>query len=265
MVKKTCARDVIAKLYFFFIFLFLYAPIFILIIYSFNSSKTRGKWGGFSLKWYKALFNDAQIMKSLYYTLAVALLASIIATVIGTLAAIAIDKMGKRSRGLFMNLTYIPVVNADIVTGISLMMIFKLLSMDLGFLSLLIAHVTFNIPYVILAVLPKLKQLDKNIYEAALDLGASPNYALFKVILPQIAPGVITGSLLAFTLSLDDFVITFFTTGVPNLSITIYSMARRGIKPKINALSTLMFLAVLILLIIINYRTNKNNLRKENA
>lgn len=265
MVKKRLKRDVVAKIYFSLIFLFLYAPIFILIIYSFNSSKTRGKWGGFSLRWYVELFNDAQIMKSLYYTLAVAILASIIATVIGTMAAIAIDKMGKKSKSLIMNLTYIPVMNADIVTGIALMMVFKFLRMDLGFISLLIAHITFNIPYVILAVLPKLKQLDKNIYEAALDLGASPNYALFRVILPQIYPGIITGALLAFTLSLDDFVITFFTTGVPNLSITIYSMARRGIKPKINALSTLMFLAVLILLLIINYRTNKNNVRKENA
>ncbi len=264
MVRKR-KRDVVAKIYFSLVFLFLYAPIFILIIYSFNSSKTRGKWGGFSLRWYVELFNDSQIMKSLYYTLAVAILASVIATIIGTMAAIAIDKMGKKSKSVSMNLTYVPVMNADIVTGIALMMVFKFLRMDLGFISLLIAHITFNIPYVILAVLPKLKQLDKNIYEAALDLGATPNYALFRVILPQIYPGIITGALLAFTLSLDDFVITFFTTGVPNLSITIYSMARRGIKPKINALSTLMFLAVLILLLIINYRTNKNSVRKENA
>ena len=166
-----------------------------------------------------------------------------------------------------MNLTYIPVLNADIVTGISLMILFIFIRLDLGLVTLLIAHITFNIPYVILSVLPRLQQLDNNLYEAALDLGATPWYALWRVIIPEIMPGIITGALFAFTLSIDDFVISFFTTGsgVSNLSITIYSMARRGIKPQINALSTIMFITVLLLLLIIDSRSNRNINRKENA
>lgn len=247
------------------IYVFLYTPIVILIIYSFNSSRSRGSWGGFTLKWYSALFSDSQIMNSLYYTLAIALLASIFATIIGTCAAIGMNKMGIGLRRFAMNITYIPVLNADIVTGISLMILFIFMNIKLGFLTLLLAHITINTPYVILSVLPKLKQLDNNLYEAAMDLGATPSYALRKVILPEIMPGVITGGLLAFTLSLDDFIISFFTTGsgVSNLSITIYSMARRGINPKINALSTIMFVSILILLLIVNFRTNKNSNGKE--
>ncbi|WP_432408481.1 ABC transporter permease [Wukongibacter sp. M2B1] len=253
----------IKRFYSFSIYLFLYAPILILIVFSFNDSRSRGSWGGFTLKWYKALFSDSQIMSALYYTVAIAVASSIIATIIGTAAAIGIYQMKRKQKSVIMNLTYIPVLNADIVTGISLMILFIFIRLQLGFLTLLIAHVTFNIPYVILSVLPKLKQLDNNLYEAALDLGATPSYALWKVIIPEIMPGIITGGLLAFTLSIDDFVISFFTTGsgVSNLSITIYSMARRGIKPQINALSTIMFITVLALLLIINFRTN----RKENA
>jgi spermidine/putrescine transport system permease protein len=163
-----------------------------------------------------------------------------------------------------MNLTYIPVVNPDIVTGISLMLLFVFTRMQLGFFTMLLAHITFNIPYVILSVMPKLKQLDSNLYEAALDLGATPWYAFRQVILPEIMPGVVTGLLLAFTLSIDDFVISFFTTGsgVANLSITVYSMARLGINPTINAVSTLMFLSVLILLIIVNLRSNKEDAKR---
>lgn len=159
-----------------------------------------------------------------------------------------------------MNITYIPVVNPEIVTGLSLMLLFIFTNFQLGFISLLLAHITFNIPYVILSVLPKLKQLDKNLYEAALDLGATPFYAYRKVVLPEIMPGIITGLLLAFTLSVDDFVISFFTTGsgVSTLSIIVYSMARRGINPKINALSSLLFLTVLILLVIVNFRSGEN-------
>jgi spermidine/putrescine transport system permease protein len=248
------------KLYSFLIYLFLYAPILILIAFSFNNSKSRGSWGGFTLKWYGQLFKDSQIMSALYYTISIAVVSSAIATFIGTAAAIGIHRMNKKQKNLIMNLTYIPVLNADIVTGISLMILFIFLKLQLGFITLLIAHITFNIPYVILSVLPKLKQLDNNLYEAALDLGATPWYAIRKVILPEIMPGIITGALFAFTLSIDDFVISFFTTGsgVSNLSIIIYSMARRGIKPKINALSTLMFGTVLALLLIINNRTNKN-------
>lgn len=249
------------KLYLFLIFVFLYAPVATLIVFSFNSSKSRGSWGGFTFKWYQELFQDKQIMSSLYYTLAIALLSSLIATIAGTAAAVAIHNMKKPLRSFIINVTYLPVLNPDIVTGISLMILFIFLRMDLGFVTLLLAHITFNVPYIILSVLPKLKQLNKHMYEAALDLGAQPLKAFFKVILPEIMPGIITGFLLAFTLSLDDFIISFFTTGsgVSTLSITVYSMARRGINPKINALSTLMFIAVLGLLLVINKRSSANN------
>jgi spermidine/putrescine transport system permease protein len=249
------------KIYLIMIYVFLYAPVITLIVFSFNSSKSRGNWGGFTLKWYRELFHDKQIMSSLYYTLAIALISSLVATVAGTAAAVAIHNMKKSLKSLVMNITYLPVLNPDIVTGISLMILFIFIKLDLGFLTLLLAHITFNIPYIILSVLPKLKQLNKHMYEAALDLGAEPLKAFFKVILPEIMPGVITGFLLAFTLSLDDFIISFFTTGagVSTLSITVYSMARRGINPKINALSTLMFIVVLGLLLVINKRSSANN------
>jgi spermidine/putrescine transport system permease protein len=255
-LKKT-----VKKAYLFLMFAFLYAPVFVLIIYSFNNSKSRAHWDGFTLKWYGELFRDSQIMSSLYYTLAVALSASLIATVMGTAAAVGIHNMGKLKKSLIMNLTYLPVLNPDIVTGISLMILFIFVNLKLGFLTLLLAHISFNVPYVILSVLPKLKQLNNNLREAALDLGATPLFAFRKVILPEIMPGVITGFLLAFTLSLDDFIVSFFTTGsgVSTLSITIYSMARRGINPKINALSTIMFITVLGLLLIINRRSSGPN------
>ncbi|MGB4045370.1 MAG: ABC transporter permease [Halanaerobiales bacterium] len=242
------------------IYLFLYAPILILIVFSFNASKSRGNWAGFTLKWYIELFQDRQIMRALYYTMIIAVLSAVIATVIGTAAAISIHNMRRLKKKIVMNITYIPVVNPEIVTGLSLMLLFIFTNFQLGFISLLLAHITFNIPYVILSVLPKLKQLDKNLYEAALDLGATPLYAYRKVILPEIMPGIVTGLLLAFTLSVDDFVVSFFTTGsgVSTLSIIVYSMARRGINPKINALSSLLFLTVLILLVIVNFRSGEN-------
>ncbi|WP_129723751.1 ABC transporter permease [Xylanivirga thermophila] len=258
------------KLYTFLIFLFLYAPIAVLIAFSFNNSRSRGVWGGFTLKWYKELFNDTQIMSALYYTILVAVLSSIIATIIGTAAAVGINNMKRHKKNLVLNITYLPVLNPDIITGISLMILFIFINSkfgfgNLGFWSLLLAHITFNIPYVILSVMPKLKQLNKYVYEAALDLGATPWYAFRKIILPEIMPGVVTGALLAFTLSIDDFVISFFTTGsgVSNLSIVVYSMARRGINPKINALSTIMFVSVLLLLILVNSRMSGNNIKKQ--
>lgn len=253
-------KDIFNRIYLFLIFVFLYAPIAVLIIFSFNNSKSRANWNGFTLKWYLQLFKDPDIKKALYYTVIIAIISSIISTIIGTAAAIGIHNMSKWKKTLVMNITYLPILNPDIVTGISLMILFIFLKVRLGFVSMLLAHITFNIPYVILSVMPKLKQLNKHLYEAALDLGATPAYAFFKVIIPEIMPGIITGALLAFTLSLDDFVISFFTagSGVTNLSITIYSMARRGVNPTINALSTLMFLCVLILLFIVNKRTSKD-------
>ncbi|MBN2793981.1 MAG: ABC transporter permease [Clostridia bacterium] len=249
------------KLYMGLVFIFLYAPIVTLIVFSFNDSKSRAKWEGFTLKWYANMFHDPVIVKSLYYTLIIALIAAIVATLIGTFAAIGIHYMKKWFRGIVMNITYLPVLNPDIVTGIGLMLLFILINLKLGFESLLLAHITFCIPYVIISVLPKLKQLTPNTFEAALDLGATPFQTIWKVIVPEISPGIVTGFLLSFTLSLDDFVISYFTTGngVQTLSITIYTMTKRGIKPEINALSTILFAAILVLLILINRRPGKNN------
>lgn len=257
----------IKRFYTFLIFLFLYAPIITLIAFSFNESRSRGKWGGFTLRWYKELLHDAPIKNAFYYTIVIALLSSIIATIIGTIAAVGIYNMGFLGKKVILNLNYLPVLNPDIVTGVSLMTLFIFSKLELGFLSMLLAHITFCIPYVVLSVLPKLKQLNKHLAEAAMDLGATPFYAFRKVILPEIMPGIVTGALMAFTLSIDDFVISFFTAGngVTNLSIAVYSMARRGINPKINALSTLMFLGVLSLLLVINKRTvveNKGGMKK---
>lgn len=258
-------KSLLKKAYTYFIFLFLYAPIIVLIVFSFNDSKSRAHWTGFTFKWYLEMFKDRQIMTSLYYTIGIALASSLIATIIGTIAAIGIIYLKKSLRSILMDLTYIPVLNPDIVTGISLMLLFILLKFPRGVFTMLIAHITFNLPYVILSVLPKLKQLDNQIYDAALDLGATPFYAFIKVVLPQISPGIFTGFLLAMTMSIDDFVISFFTTGpgVSNLAITIYSMARKGVSPKINATLSLLFASVVLLLLIVNNRMTRDNNRKE--
>ena len=262
-MKKT-----LQNIYLSLIIFLLYAPIVTLVVLSFNNSKTRAKWGGFTGKWYISLFQNEQIMSALYTTLVIALLSALIATLIGTAAAIGIQGMKRKSCTIAMGITNIPMLNADIVTGISLMLLFiavgsglKYLGINfsLGFATVLIAHITFNIPYVILSVMPKLKQTKRSTYEAALDLGASPIYAFFKVVFPDILPGVFSGFLLAFTMSLDDFVITHFTKGpgVDTLSTKIYSEVRKGIKPEMYALSTLLFVSVLILLILINVSPNK--------
>jgi len=251
MVGKALRRTYMGLL-----FLFLYAPIVVLIVFSFNSTKSMGNWTGFSLKWYMTLFQDRQIISALYYTIACAVLSSILSTIVGTAAAYGIYRMAPLRQKLTLQINNIPILNPDIVTGISLMSLFILFRMQLGFLTMLLAHITFSIPFVILSILPKLKQLPKDIVEAAMDLGATGMVVFFKVILPEIMPGVITGALIAFTMSVDDFVISFFTTGsgVSNLSIAIYSMAKRGINPAINALSALMFVAVLSLLLLVNRR-----------
>lgn len=250
MIKKY-----LEKIYLFLIFILLYAPILTLIVLSFNNSKTRAKWGGFTLKWYSSLFQNEQIMNALYTTLIISLLAAVIATVIGTAAAIAIHGMKQKWRTLYSGLTNIPMMNAEIVMGVSLMLLFIAFHMTLGFGTILIAHITFNIPYVILSVSPKLKQTNRYTYEAAMDLGASPVKAFFKVVFPDIVPGVLSGFMLAFTMSLDDFVITHFTKGpgIDTLSTKIYTEVRKGIKPEIYALSTIMFVTVLVLLILVNY------------
>lgn len=255
MVKKVLKNTYTSLIY-----LFLYLPIVLLIVFSFNDSKYKGSWEGFTLKWYKELLRDSSIMDAVYYTFMIAIIGSIIATILGTITAIAIDSMNKKYKNIYMNTVYLPVMSPDIVIGISMLALFVGMNMRLGFLTLLISHITFNTPYVVLAVLPKLKQLDTNLAEAAMDLGATPIQAFFKVVLPEIMPGILTGALLSFTLSLDDFMVSFFTTGsgVNTLSIQIYSMTKRGITPKINALSTVMFLGVFVLLLILQKRESKN-------
>lgn len=253
MVKRN-KKKVLPNIYLILVFIFLYAPIFALALFSFNDSKSMAKWNGFTLKWYGQLLKNDRIISALITTVLVAIIAATVATIIGTMSAIGINKMSRKKRAFLLNLNYIPVLNPDIVTAIGLMLLFVFLKFNLGFGTMLIAHITFDIPYVIVSVLPKLKQMPQNIEEAAMDLGAKPMYTIRKVILPQIKPGIISGFLIAFTMSIDDFIISFFNTGngVSNLSIEIYSMAKRGIKPEINALSTIMFITVLILLLLSN-------------
>lgn len=241
------------------IFFFLYAPIAVLIAFSFNSSKSRSQWGGFTFSWYLDMIGDRQIREALMFTIVIALLSTLISTLAGTVSAIGIHYMGRGVRMAILNVNNLPVLNPDIITGVALMTLFISSGLPLGPVAMLIAHVVFSTPYVILSVLPKLRQMNRYTAEAAMDLGATPAMALRKVILPEISPGIISGALMAFTMSIDDFVISFFTAGTDatNLSILIYSMAKRGVKPSINALSTVMFVTVVILLFIINRKSEK--------
>ena len=249
MIKSTAK-----KIYIGLIFIFLYAPIATLMVLSFNASRTRAKWGGFTLKWYASLFENRQIMEALWNTLLIAFVSAFVAVIIGTIACVAMTGMNKRKRALIMGITNIPMLNADIVTGISLMLLFISLGLKFGLGTILLAHITFNIPYVILCVMPRMKQINPSTYEAALDLGASPILAFFKVVFPDILPGVLSGFLMAFTMSLDDFIITHFTkgAGVDTLSTKIYTEVKKGIKPEMYALSTLIFVTVLLLLLLVN-------------
>ena len=242
-------------LYMAIIFIFLYAPIGTLIVLSFNSSKSRSKWGGFTLEWYQKMFDSSTIMSALQNTLTIAFLSALIATVIGVLVCIGINSLRKWQKNTILALNNIPMLNADIVTGLSLMLMFVFFGVSLGYNTILLAHITFNIPYVILSVMPKMKQTNMSAYEAAQDLGANPIYAFFKVVFPDLVPGIISGFLLAFSMSLDDFIITHFTkgAGINTLSTLIYSEVRRGIQPTIYALSTLIFVTVLILLLLVNF------------
>ena len=259
------------------VFLFLYAPIFVLIVFSFNDSNSRSVWAGFTLDWYVELFQDQQIIDAFYTTLAVSALASVIATVAGTFAAIGFYNMRRRWRTPLMTVNNIPMMNADIVTGVSLCLFFVAAfglwsavsswlnanlgtalptTLYLGFGTMLVAHITFNIPYVILSVMPKLRQMDKNLVDAAQDLGCTWMQAFWKVVVPEIKPGIVNGLLIAFTMSVDDFVISYFTAGssTANLAMRIYAMTKKRISPKVNAVSTLLFVTVLVLLIVINVR-----------
>ena len=245
------------KIYFAVIMAFLYLPILYLIAYSFNDGKT-SVWKGFTMRWYTALFNDAQIMTSLYNTLIIALLASVIATVLGTAAAIGIYNFKGGVRSAIQNVSNIPIVNPEIVTGVSLMLLFTfagtMMGFEMGFWTVLLAHIGFCTPYVILNVTPRIKQMDSSLYEAALDLGCTPMQAFFKVVMHELMPGIFSGFLISFTYSLDDFVITYFTRGsrFQTLPVQIYTMTHQRINPKANALSALLFVTVLGVLIISN-------------
>lgn len=253
----------ISKIYSSFIFAFLYLPILVLIIFSFNESKSRVSWTGFTLKWYIKLFNDNEILKALFNTFIIAICSALLATLLGFLAALGIKSMKKFPKKCLMALTDLPIINPEVVTGVSLMLLFvfvftKINLLKPGMTTLILSHATFCTPYVILSVLPKLKQINPYLYEAAQDLGCPPIKAFFKVVLPDIMPGIITGMVMAFTLSLDDFVISYFTSGTTQtLPLAIYSMTRKIVSPEINALSTLLFTAILILLIMINVRQNR--------
>lgn len=245
------------------IFIFLYAPIVTLIVLSFNNSRTRAKWGGFTLKWYTSLIHNRTIMDALYNTLLIALISALVATIIGTITCIALVRMKHRYKALLLGITNIPMLNADIVTGISLMLLFISLGLRFGLGTILLAHITFNIPYVILNVMPRFAQLKPHTFEAALDLGASPLYAFFRVIFPDILPGILSGFLMAFTMSLDDFIITHFTkgAGVDTISTKVYTEVKKGIKPEMYALSAIIFTAVFVLLLIINATPGKKQKR----
>ena len=241
------------------IFIFLYAPIVTLIIFSFNEGKG-SRWKGFSLKWYEDLFESRMIMEALSNTLIIAFVSALVATLVGTITCIGINALKGKFKTTYMAINNIPLMNSDLVTGLSLMLVFT----NLGYVSILLAHITFNIPYVILSVMPRLRQTNVSTYEAAMDLGATPLSAFFKVVLPDLAPGITSGFLLAFTMSLDDFIITYFTrgAGINTLSTLIYSEVRKGIKPTMNALSTVMFVSVLLLLVLMNTLPDMRDKRK---
>ena len=253
------------KFYLSLILIFLYAPIAVLIVFSFNANRVGTTWGGFSLHWYAEIFRDRAIINAIQNTFLIGIIASTVATILGTLAAVSINNMKKGSRKIILSISSLPVATPDIVIGVSLMILyvsfFALTGIRgrFGFTTLLLSHIAFCIPYVILTVFPRFKYMNASIYEAAMDLGASPMRAFFTAVIPQLMPGIITGFLLAFTMSIDDFMVSFFTTGsgVNNISLVVFSMARRGVNPTINALSTLMFVVVMAFLIIINLRDSK--------
>ena len=255
------------KLYIGLIFLFLYLPILVMIVFSFNKSKSQSEFTGFTFDWYVKLFQNENVMTAWMNTLIIAVISSVVATIIGTAAAIGISNMKKRTRNLVMNLSYTQIVSPEIVTGVSLVLLFNLIKrftgLEYGFMTILIAHITFNLPYVVLNVMPKLRQMDNSLYEAAQDLGCSPVRAFFKVVIPEIMPGIISGFMMAFTLSLDDFVISHFTSGsFETLPVAIYSMLRKRISPEINALSAIMFAVVLLGLILINIKDSRDAKKK---
>lgn len=253
----------VKKLYLGLVFFFLYAPIMVLMVFSFNTSRSGTIWTGFTLDWYRELFRDGRMQEAFRYTLIIAVLSTAISTVVGTISALGIHKLRGKWKAAVLNVNYFPVINPEIVTAISLMLLFRSVRLNFGFATMLLSHIVFSIPYVILAVLPRLQAMNPNLAEAALDLGATPWQAVLKVVIPEIKPSIFTGALMAFTMSLDDFVISFFNTGagVTNLSIEIYSMARRGIRPTVNALATIMVFVVFAIVLVANRLSIQKQIR----
>lgn len=250
MIKK---KNCYSKWFVILSLIFFYVPIIYVVFFSFNDSKSLTHFTGFSLRWYEAMFTNRTIMEALWVTIYVAIIATVVSTIVGTLTAIGLSKSRKIIREVVGQVNDLPMMMPDIVTAISLMLFFMAINVKLGMGTLIICHIVFCIPYVIISVMPKLKQLDPNLAEAALDLGCTPFQALIKVIIPQIVPGIVAGALIAFTMSFDDFVISFFNTGegINNISIYVYTMYKR-INPSINALSALIVLFVTIVLLLVN-------------
>ena len=257
------------------IFCFMYLPILVLAVFSFNESKSRTVFTGFTLDWYRSLFTNRMILSALALSLVVALVSAVVATVVGTMATVGISAMGRKSQLLINNISYMPVVNPEIITGVSLMLLFVFLQncasrfealpdAFFGLPTLLIAHITFNLPYVIFNVSPKLRQMDSRIYEAALDLGCTPRQAFFKVVLPELTPAILSAFLICLTYSIDDFIISYFNCGtLQTLPIAIYSMTRKKVSPEINALSTIIFLVILAIILISNALDSRRYKREQ--
>lgn len=247
------SKKILSKIYMVLIMAFFYLPILYTVVFSFNSGRSLTRFDGFSLRWYERMFSDSNMMSAIFYTIVIAVLATVISTIVGTIAAIGLSNCRKLVRGTMEQVNNLPISNPDIVTAIGLLMFFSMLGVKKGFTTMLLAHVMFCIPYVMLSVMPKLRSLDPNLADAALDLGATPWQALTKVIVPQIMPGIISGALVAFTMSFDDFIISYFVTGngVNNISILVYTMSKR-VNPSINALSTLIIGIITIVLVVMN-------------
>lgn len=252
-------KKVLSVIYIIIIAVFLYLPIGTLMVLSFNKSKSMSIWTGFTFDWYKEMFHDRLIVNAIVNTFSIALIASIIATIIGMMACIGMKKMRSGSQHVLLGFNNIPMLNADIVTGISLMLCFLAFGISLGYTTILISHITFCIPYVILSVRPRMNKTTESLFEAAQDLGASRSYAFRKVIIPEIKPGILSGFLLSFTMSVDDFIVTYFTrgAGINTISTRIYSEVKVGIRPSLFALSTFVFLLALVILLIVNFKTKK--------
>ena len=277
---KTQYKHLLQRTYLVLVFGFMYLPIAVLIAYSFNENKSRAVFTGFSLKWYASLFHYEMILSALGLSLVLAFVSAIIATVLGTLATIGINSMSRKAQLIINNISYVPVVNPEIITGVSLMLLFVIVQKMgiggengvFGWITLLIAHITFNVPYVIFNVGPKLRQLDGSLYNAALDLGCTPRQAFFKVILPQLSPAVMSAFLICLTYSIDDFMISYFNCGtMQTLPIAIYSMTRKKVSPEINALSAIIFLVILAIILTSNamdsraYKRNQKAIRRAAA